>query len=128
MEELKAELAAKSCEVDFGEQKHSLFYSWSIYDEAAKNGMTIDAHALADPQRVMAEIAKLICACILCHRVVAVKLGVSIPKNAPTLPEVEALLMINPHQGKKAMEYVRTNMSTQVEQMVEQKKRLNEIS
>lgn len=126
MEELKAELAAKSCEINFGGQKHHLFYSWALYNEAKNHGVTIDANALADPERVIGEITKIIYVCILCYRSVAVKLGVPMPKSTPTLPEVEALMMLNPVEGRKAMEYVRHEMTDRIEEQREQKKRANE--
>lgn len=126
MEELKAELAAKSCEINFGRQKHHLFYSWALYDEAKNHGVTIDANALADPERVIGEITKIIYACILCYRSVAGKLGVPMPISTPTLPEVEALMMLNPVEGRKAMEYVRREMSDRIEEQREQKKRVSE--
>lgn len=128
MEELRAELAAKSCQINIGSQKHSLFYSWTIYDEAKKNGITIDAHALADPERVICEVTKIIYVCILCHRSVARKINVWIPKEAPTLKDVEALLIISAKDATKAMNYVRQQMSAQIEEQKEQKKRLNENS
>lgn len=126
MEELRAELAAKSCEIHIGGQKHSLFYSWELYDQAKKNGITIDAHALADPQRVIGEITKMIYACILCHRSVAEKIGASVPKDTPTLKMVEALMLLDINEGKKAMEYIRYEMTVQMEDQREQKKRVNE--
>lgn len=128
MDELRAELAAKSCEIHIGGQKHSLFYSWELYDQAKKNGITIDAHALADPQRVIGEITKMIYACILCHRSVAEKVGTPISKEAPTLQSVEAFMLLDINEGKKAIEYIRCEMTVQVEEQREQKKRLNENS
>lgn len=128
MEELRAQLAAKSCEIHIGGQKHTLFYSWALYDEASKNGMTIDAHALVDPQRVMGEIAKIIYLCILCHRSVAAKINVSVPKDAPTLQTVEALMVLDMNESKKAMEYIRNEMSGRIKEQAEQKKRPNESS
>lgn len=128
MEELRAELAAKSCEINIGTQKHSLFYSWTIYDEAKKNGITIDAHALADPMRVISEITKIIYACILCHRSVAEKINISIPKEAPTLKDVEALMIMSAKDATKAMNYVREQMSVQIQEQKEQKKRPSENS
>lgn len=126
MEELKTELAAKSCEINFGGQKHRLFYSWTLYDEAKNCGLMIDANALVDPNRVIGEITKIIYVCILCYRSIAGKIGVPMPKSSPTLPDVEALMMLNPVEGRKAMEYVRREMADRIEEQREQKKRVSE--
>lgn len=78
--------------------------------------------------RVISEITKIIYACILCHRSVAEKINISIPKEAPTLKDVEALMIMSAKDATKAMNYVREQMSVQIQEQKEQKKRPSENS
>lgn len=103
MEALKAELEAKSLYIKSLDKY--LFFSWDLFATSDRYGITIDAHALMDRARNMAEVVKLIYLCMVKYSDTAKTLKMEC-QQAPNMKEIEAWMALRPDEAEGAMRYI----------------------
>lgn len=119
MEKIIAEFKAKSLFVDSVEC--GLFFSWDLFEQGAKLGVTIDLHALADASRNAIEITKLLYLCFNSYANTAILLGLK-DVEPPTLSQVNAWMRISPNEAIKAIGYATSQLKERVEENLAKKK------
>lgn len=103
MKKLKAELAAKSHCIDTLDRR--LFFSYDVFSKDNKYGITIDAHALQDNRRNVAESLKLVYLCMIKYTEIADIIGVEHEKPL-SIKELEAWFILKPCEAAQALQYI----------------------
>lgn len=119
MEKVITEFKAKSLFVD--NVNCGLFFSWDLFDQGKKLGITIDLHALADVTRSKNEIIKLLYLCFNAYASTAKLFNLG-DIQPPTLEQVEGWMLVFPSEATKAIEYATNQLRERVEQNSAQKK------
>lgn len=125
MEQLIAELKAKSLYIKT--LNRHLFFSWDLFANSKRHGITVDAHALMDRSRNLSEVVKMVYLCIVKYYETAQALGLECPTPID-IHELEAWMSLRPDEATEAMQYITGQIYEQSKKKAPTERRSQSVS